>query len=535
MKCDEGKPSCQRCVKAGRKCEGYATSPEPANLPVGQRFVHYVESTSTALSRSPSPQPGLDTPALRSLDYYLNATALYFGEPFGIDLFSKDLSCFMQNDKAVRHSIIALAAFHENFLHPTKSTTDNQRRLLALDHYSQSIQTVVHLNQRNQQKAMLTTLITCLVYCCIESIQGHFVSAMRHIASGIRLLAEQEDSLLERERLGNGISKGFIDKMRRMFISLGTQAMSMEESEVSAAVVQHLQSAAEEHVGYFFDSPEQALADIAQLMNDTIRLATWAESCENDSDFPNHALVSTGDRLDRRFEEWTRAYDQLLTRSSHTQYRSDCSSQHIAFLILRVNQLMTRIVLSFKYQTSQTRWDEYLEGFKAIVSTSEDLLVVEAQQRAKSGGSPWSSDGQTSYQGTFSLTLGIVPALFLTCTRCRDRVTRHRALDILKTQRRRESVWDSQVVAVVAERIIQVEEESTSRYWQERGSPSLADSHTQQGRKAHLDSSEAQVVPEEARIHSVVIDWLDSENRAQVFLMEKHATERHKQVVVWNE
>lgn len=532
MKCDEGKPSCQRCVKAGRRCEGYTTLPEPVSTPHGHKFVHYVEPAGITLSRSPSPLSDINTHSLRSLDFYINATALKLGEPFGIDLFSKDLSCFMQYDAAVRHSTIALAAFHENFLHPTDSVTNHQRRLLALDHYGQSIQNVVELNRNGRENATLTTLITCLIYCALESIQGHFNSAMKHIISGIQVLAEQEHNLLEQEGLGLGVSTGFIDKMRLLFTCLGTQAMAIEDACVDPVAVEYLQKTAAEHVSYTFVSTKQALADLTHLINDCIRYLTWSESYYNDPEFPNAALVSTGEKLDRRFEEWTRTYHQLLARS---QNQNRTPSEHDALLVLRVNQLLIRIILEFKYDRGQMLYDQMLGCFQTIISTCEDLLASEAQQRARSERSPPSSSGSASSQNSFGLTLGIVPALFFTCTRCRDSQTRHRALDILKSNRRRESVWDSQIVAVVAERMIQLEEEKAARYWQEQGSSSSAVRRTQQEGTTDLTISSAQDVPEEARISIVHVDFLGSENSVQVSLLKMWGTERHEQVIVWDE
>lgn len=64
----------------------------------------------------------------------------------------------------------------------------------------------------------------------------------------------------------------------------------------------------------------------------------------------------------------------------------------------------------------------------------------------------------TKRKPTFTLTLGIITPLWMTCSRCRDPYLRRRALQLLLSCNRKEGIWDSILTGRVAERVISIEE-----------------------------------------------------------------------------
>jgi hypothetical protein len=55
--------------------------------------------------------------------------------------------------------------------------------------------------------------------------------------------------------------------------------------------------------------------------------------------------------------------------------------------------------------------------------------------------------------------MALVPPLYLTATRCRDPFIRRRALSILWATSRQEGIWNSDMLAKIAERLISIEED----------------------------------------------------------------------------
>ena len=459
------------------------------------------------LSRSPSPDAELDPLALRALDFFHHSTVLQLARPFLRDLWSRMLTSLMYHESAIKHGIVSLASLHENFVYATRTTFDDQRRTTALEHYSKSIQDVVRLNRKDTNEAVMTTLVSCLLFCAIESIQGHFVSAGKHITAGINLLFEHEADLLQRERSARGVPTGFTNALRQLFMGLATQVIGFEESMIDPALTRYLE-AADEVANYSFDTLDEALADVAHLGNYSLRFMTWAESCQDDPDFPNEALQIAGDKFQKHYDSWTLAYRNLLVKCSAENTPMNDSTS-LALLILRFNHIVTRIILGMRFaKGDQTSFDPFVEDFRALVDTAEDLLSTESRIQ--------SSEGEP--ETTFGMSLGILPGTFFACIRCRDYEIRHRALRILKSSRRRESIWDSRVLSGVAERLIGIEEKNARTM--------LGD---------QIMSYSTQDMPESVRVRELTIDFHGTENCADVSITEVRKKHKHVDRFIWEE
>lgn len=71
---------------------------------------------------------------------------------------------------------------------------------------------------------------------------------------------------------------------------------------------------------------------------------------------------------------------------------------------------------------------------------------------------PTSPRSKSGLKPTFSLSLGLITPLYMTASRCRDPTIRRRALHLLHTCNRKEGIWDSSLAALVAQRIVEIEE-----------------------------------------------------------------------------
>lgn len=67
--------------------------------------------------------------------------------------------------------------------------------------------------------------------------------------------------------------------------------------------------------------------------------------------------------------------------------------------------------------------------------------------------------GAKGSEAVFTLDMGIIPPVFSVVMRCRDPVVRRHAIDILRRNTRQEAVWKSTLVARVAQRVVELEEE----------------------------------------------------------------------------
>lgn len=492
-------------------------------MAIGHHFVHYFHPDKMS-APSPSPNPSsyadLDFTALRSLNFFLNSTALQLEQPFESGTWSRAISCLMHYQPAVKHALIALAALHENYQHTSKSVFAEQRKLLALEHYGRSINAVVQSNVQDASEALAPTLVASLLFCAIESLQGHFPSAMKHIVAGIRLLSECEDNKQARD----GLPDTLLGALRRVFISLGMQAMSLAENSVQSVMLQLLKRS-QLATMCSFSTIEQAQAEISHLQIDGMRVMGWAESCIREPDFPSTMLLEAHQALRQRYQCWNSQYHDLLKANDNLRVEADYR-KHLAFLTLRVNQVITGIILAVGLTDKQMRYDAVTNEFEKAVSTAEEICQIESEHifTLEDLNSP-----------TFSMTLGFVPAMFFAAVRCRHYSTRRRALAVLKMHKRRESVWDAALVASVAEQVIIVEEKAAAHYRDgdghkmEMSGPGRAFHDAKNTTFALVD------MPESVRIRNLDVDFLGAENTATVSFLSKTGSREHHQVLVWDE
>lgn len=491
---------------------------DSTQIAIGHRFVHYIGPNDTSIPSPgfpPSPHADLDLYALRSLDFFLNSTATELEQPFGTGIWSGVISCLLHSQPAVKYGLIALAALHENYQYASESTFAEHRKVLALEHYTRSVSEIVQLNKQDSTEARGATLVASLLFCAIESLQGHFQSAMKHVTAGIDLLNACEDDMQELKCLPNTL----FEALRRIFTGLAMQSMAMEDTAILPTLSRHLKQSYL-RTSCSFTTIDQALAEIALLQTDGMRVLTWAEKCNKKPGFPSLEIQQANQALHQRFHCWNLMYRDLVVANTSLEGTNDHRTR-LALLTLRVNQHVTRIMLSVVYTAGQTAFDALTEEFEGVVSTAEEIVRVESEHTLVSG---------RSTRPMFGLTLGIVAPVFFTCVRCRDHSIRHRALSFLRKTARREAVWDARIVSPVAEKVVAVEEEAAA-YYRSRAGAVVSDQ-----RLCGVDMTPAsKEIPEFERIHTLQINWSDAENTARLSFTSTLGLNKHEEKFVWDE
>lgn len=84
--------------------------------------------------------------------------------------------------------------------------------------------------------------------------------------------------------------------------------------------------------------------------------------------------------------------------------------------------------------------------------------VAAKPQRAQCGHHQQHQRQRQHQQPRFYLEIGILPALFFLCAKCRDPAVRRRAIDIMKRSHIQEGIWNSAMAVKVAQRVMALEE-----------------------------------------------------------------------------
>jgi hypothetical protein len=143
------------------------------------------------------------------------------------------------------------------------------------------------------------------------------------------------------------------------------------------------------------------------------------------------------------FDKWSAALDTFL------EHRGELSTpERKGLLILRVQSHLALTTLRLTRTTveedDQTLWDEFMQMYAGIISLAADFVEH--------------NDGENT-KPSFTIDLGVIGPLFEVISRCRDPVIRRRGISLLKSRYRQEGVWNSFLVAKVAERLVEIEEE----------------------------------------------------------------------------
>ncbi|KAH0429106.1 hypothetical protein CcaCcLH18_08603 [Colletotrichum camelliae] len=121
IKCDEGKPVCNRCTSTGRKCDGYAV--EPASVLRWQRPQTLQIDSSTNGEEA------------RALQYYCEHVAPFIAGPTDPYFWTHLVVQFVNREPAVKHSVIAIGLLYGNMDGGTNTQLDG----VALSHYNAAI------------------------------------------------------------------------------------------------------------------------------------------------------------------------------------------------------------------------------------------------------------------------------------------------------------------------------------------------------------------------------------------------------------
>ncbi|KAK2017029.1 hypothetical protein LZ32DRAFT_55261 [Colletotrichum eremochloae] len=173
VKCDEAKPSCNRCTAFGLKCDGYRPAGSSSELRHYRPYRVFLGASN----------PGEG----RALQYFCQEAAPYMAGTIDVQFWPKLVMQFTSFDSAVRHSVIAISCLAEWLQH--RAGEDEQIRpqdeAFALQHYNAAIRELRNMTLLHHQPA---ALLVCLLFIAIENLQTNRGAAMVHCKHGVQLM-----------------------------------------------------------------------------------------------------------------------------------------------------------------------------------------------------------------------------------------------------------------------------------------------------------------------------------------------------------
>ncbi|EPE34444.1 Zn2/Cys6 DNA-binding protein [Glarea lozoyensis ATCC 20868] len=433
IKCDETKPTCQKCSTTGRKCDGYASDISP-NLPVSSSFLNLPISPS--LSPAPSLHQPSDLRENRAFDHFITITAPQLSGHFSPKIWLQYVPRLSINQPALRHAVIAIAAIHEGYtrgLQNPERNTHLEAYSFALKHYSLSITNLQEVIATGDS-SIEPILSCCALYVVFDSLRGNYAAAATHLKAGMKLLADYLSNTM-RNKTESG------EQIVRAFTALGLQVGTFIDSVLpddTTSIWTHIEII---NRGFKprFETVDDARHALNMILNRFMAYHTHRRIQLESQNTATHttSINTTLPDILQDLTRWSRSLDAIILKPranlSATALKGSVLLQvHHASLSLLVHTAVLE-ASGFSHFNSTSLYGK-------IVSLSRTLIV-----------------GDTA---SISSDLGLIGPLFATVSRCTDRRIRCEALELLRGVPRREGMWDADVLVRITSGMLEIEERS---------------------------------------------------------------------------
>ena len=362
-----------------------------------------------------------------------------------------------QQEPVVRNAIVALGTLHEDYQSRkgkySNDMINEPSYQQALSLYGKALRQLnERLNEANKTSAKLA-LITSILFTCFEVLRRNSMAAIIHYQAGLRELTRQIRTLREDEASSSlspssssivefrPIPQDELDVLLRVFANYDVQACTYAKPRVEALAI-HLPP--QPPPSMTLDQAKTHLNNLLICVYQFVHLDLSMYRYWRTSALPIDDIRRRDEAI-TTFENWITAFESFFQNT-----KLAISPQQMKCLLgLRMEVKIALISLRTCIDSApESSLDVFLPEFDDMVTRIEDLAHSLALHEAL----PVDEESTP-----FTMELGILHPLFFIATKCRNWTVRRRAIAALK-RGGREGVWEGPIVALVAERIMEIEE-----------------------------------------------------------------------------
>lgn len=430
IKCDETKPSCQKCATAGWKCDGYesrpasvaSTSPPASALSIGSYAIPF---------RIPGSQKDRQI-----LHYFCVQASRDIAGFLDSEFWSRTVLEASHHDTAVRHALVSLSVLHLNYVTASDHSTVSRSDIIA--QYGKALRALGKRVEEATVDSTRVALICCILFYCFESTLGNSDAAMHHLQGGLRLLSQH------RQSCGNRDSEG-ITALTRVFERLDLQATMFDDGRVPyldltpVSIPEELADRPFDNV--VFSRLEDACDSLVTLQNRLFHFLTKNLHLKTfEEEFIPAVILMEKQDLQDQFDKWKADFDKFAHHSDR------CSRGNCGIPTLLIQWRVSHMLLEAEYPFN---WSVFGAGpnpdAEEIISLARSVLKLTSERNASMGAT-------TTLRRNFSSETGIIAPLFILAMKCSDRTVCDRATELLSMTQRREGLYDSESMAAIVRR-----------------------------------------------------------------------------------
>lgn len=450
VKCDEVKPQCTRCVRAGRNCAGYlTTAPVHENLeipPLG--FLQVTHEPTYPLS-PPGILPG--TQDRQMFNILRLQTIQQISSTFNQSFWFVDILQATQVYPAIWHASLALAAVHQREAHTVgtspllqNSKDSDARRNLYMFALKQNNAAIGHLLQIANRKELSyadqeTILLASMLLAGLCTLLGDTKQAVAHAQNGIHLFYHWGFSGKPSKYNTHVLAGDSLVALVKFFEHQFKRRLPRRSTTPSDKLQPHyppeLSSAS-------FNSVSDAYLEFQLLFANFIDLQQHFGDPSTMS--PTQIVV---------FERMRSTYDDQFTlwksKCSKLQQSSNLQQRDLdRMMMLKMFILGADIALRIRLDAHQLGYDDFRSSFETIVILGQELCDKKTKE-----------NGQQPNRIGFSFSLSITEILYFVAVNCRDGKIRRKAISILERWPHRDGLWDPKQQSTICNTVMRTEEE----------------------------------------------------------------------------
>jgi hypothetical protein len=453
VKCDETKPSCNRCAKFGRVCDGYIvkkiSNPSSKPRPKTQPLVPLILAprTISCPPRVPIKLLFSDEQEERFFRIFHEETAGALSGGFDTPLWNRIVLQACQDEPCILHCAVAISALDKackvKSLESLAHTSETHHRY-ALQQYSKALQGVREVILK-RESPLRTALIASLLIFCFENFHGDVRLALTNVQSSVDLLHSWLAS-----NIGPEVPKGFSprpqiieDDLVLAFARLDVHLMSwIDTPQPSRTSILDYAVTEPAPIPAHFSSLLEAKTSFEHVVNRLFKYLAQIKRIKNEVHASLHNRVYDEDGIpfieppvSIELKSWMTAHVPVLSAARKPTGAQD----FVGALTLRIHALTLLISLRsvfFDDGVQSKAHDVFLPEYCEIVALAREVSC------------------HPNFVKSFVFDAGIVPSLFVVVTKCGDQMVRREAINILRVcSPRREGVWDALMVARIAEEV----------------------------------------------------------------------------------
>ncbi|KAF5002136.1 hypothetical protein FGRMN_619 [Fusarium graminum] len=429
VKCDEDRPSCQRCVGTGRKCDGYDN---PDTLTQLNPIIAQRPPVARALDNDLGTELSVD-----AFEYYRNYVSLRIGDVIDRGFWRDLVLRLAPTDPAIRHAISAISIMYADKTNH-RGVFPNYRS--GITEYNKAILAVRSWPDATENR--VKPLLVCLLFICIEFMLGHehHNVAQMHILQGRRLLAPIKDQISPE-----------IDIIRQYLAPIYLRLAFIGNERVDFP--QHLLKIST--IPPKFNSMADARGVLYLVVDEGLRLVYNVKSYRSKD-------------VEQTNQQTTKAGEQNLDDALYARYR-DTSEKLInwrhafdaflAFSSLDPEELRTANLLTLRHSLSIVFLNSMFLGSDYVCDRNSIYEIATATDAAAF---VIDYDDKALQDPSFTFESEVVGTVYWIAANCRQPAIRRRAINLLhqrKKVKRVESLTMIDHTIAMTTRVMEIEEE----------------------------------------------------------------------------